>query len=1146
MIMSLQKALLHKARNKIFYFVSCFLFICALFSLKTNAAVLDWDTNTWPAPVGGTPTLSQTYAIGGDNVTVTISGDTSGLVTTGTNTSPQTSTFQTGGLTPAENGLFLRMDFPEGTPPVNAQSITVTYTFLHPDGVNNINFNVFDIDATLNQWLDVVQASVNLVGGGSANPTSITASSANQVDLPLPPAGNSASGTGSAGNTSSAGNVGFTFNQSGIASLVFVYSNNAPNTSGSHNQWAAIHDINFTIPPTVTKQFNPNSITAGGVSTLTINLGNNDISTATLSADLVDNLPAGVTIANPANIGGTCPGTTNAPVGGSAVTYTNGSTIPSGGCTITVDVTSATPGTVTNTIAVNALQTNLGNNATATSDNLTVNFAAPTITKTFSPNPINQGGTSTLTLTLTNLNTIALTGVAVTDTYPAQITNAIPANGATSCGGTVSATDGGGGVSLTSGTIPASGSCTVTVDVTSTTSGAHTNTTGVVSTNEAPNSATANADLNVNDLPTITKAFSTDPIAYGATSTLTITLGNTNASSATLTSPLIDTLPTAGNGDVVVAVTPNIGGTCNTANVTAIAGASTITYASGAIIPSGGCTITVDISSTTPGTHTNTIAVGDLQTTFGNNATVASDDITVNAPVSPSVTKSFSPDPINLNGTSTLTITLGNSNGVPATLSANLVDTLPPNLVVANPANIGGTCTGTTNAPVGGGTITYTSGSTILAGGCTITVEVTSAIAGNYPNTIPVGALQTDLGSNITAASDSLTVNATTPPTVTKSFVPAIITAGGVSQLTITLGNANASVITLTANMDDNLPIGVTATAVNVATTCTAGSVDISLNTRVRYVTGATIPAGGCNIVVNVTSSSLGTVTNTILANALQTTVGNNANPASANLTVNSGGGAPTCPAGSTLINQTGNADSAVGAGPTLNPSNAVGTLQPVGTTPNNGNSARVRFNSTSTLTLAMTDTVPTNGTIVISISRGNNNGNVLIEESIDGSSFSGTQFFNNGPNNSLQRVNYSVASSSGARYLRFTRQGGNVWIDGVEYTQICQPAPTADLSISKDDSNASYTPGGTGTYVLTITNNGPSAVTGAVIQDTFPSGVSLSGSWSCSATAGSNCSAASGGSTNDTSIFLTADIINGGVITVNVPVQYSADHSQY
>jgi uncharacterized protein YceK len=45
-----------------------------------------------------------------------------------------------------------------------------------------------------------------------------------------------------------------------------------------------------------------------------------------------------------------------------------GATILSGGCTIVVNVTSATPGTYTNTIAAGALQTNLGNSPGPTSD----------------------------------------------------------------------------------------------------------------------------------------------------------------------------------------------------------------------------------------------------------------------------------------------------------------------------------------------------------------------------------------------------------------------------------------------------------------------------------------------------------------------------------------------------------------------------------------------------------------------------------------------------------------------------------------------------------------------------------------------------------------------------------------------------------
>jgi len=983
--------------------------------------------------------LSQTYAIGGGNVTVSITGDTGTFVTVddGSPASPETNIFQTGGLVPAENCLFLRMDFPEGTPAVDEQSITVTYTFSHPGGVNVPSFEIFDFDAGPDQWIDEAVVMGTLALGGLVNPSSIITSASNADD-----GVNTATGTGGAGNTSSDGNVTFNFNQSGISSYSFVYSNPVPNVAGSHNQWACMHDISFFYPPTVAKLFSPNTIAAGSTSTLTITLGNPEATNAVLSANLVDTLPANVNVASSPNIGGTCPGTTNATAGGTTVTYTSGSVIPPGSCTITVDVTSSTPGTHTNTIAVGDLQTNFGNNTLESTDDLIVNAVAPTITK----------------------------------------------------------------------------------------------------------------------------SFATDPIAYGATSNLTITLGNINTSDATLTAALVDTLPTSGNGDVVIATPANIGGTCNNADITAVSGGSTVTYANGAVIPGGGCTITVDVTSTNAGTYTNTIPAGGLQTDLGNNAIAATDDITVNAPVVPTVSKAFSPDNINLSGVSTLTITLGNTNGIDATLSAPLVDTLPTagngDVVIAGTPAIGGTCnSANVTATAGATTIMYASGAMIPAGGCTITVDVTSSTTGTFTNTIPIGGLQTDVGNNTVAASDDLTVAATIPPTVAKSFSPNTITAGGTSQLTITLGNTSASSITLIADMDDNLPIGVTATSVDAgSTTCTGASVDISTNTRVRYNNGATIPSGGCEIVVDVTSSSLGTVTNTILIAALQTDAGNNASPASDDLTVNGGGGGiPTCPAGTSLVNQTGNADAVLASSGTVeDPADALGAILAVGAAANTaGVSARMTGGNPGPLELDMTDSIPENATILVSYSPDNGNGGggtppeITIETSINGTAWIGalnlTFPVTTNVNDTLQRISYTVPSGSGpVRYIRLSRNRRANWFDGVEYSQICQPAPEADLTITKIDSVGTYTPGGTATYVITVTNGGPDDVTGAAILDSLPDGVTLSGQWSCSSTAGSSCSAANGGSIGGSTVSLTADIINTGVITINVPVQFSADMSDY
>jgi uncharacterized repeat protein (TIGR01451 family) len=52
--------------------------------------------------------------------------------------------------------------------------------------------------------------------------------------------------------------------------------------------------------------------------------------------------------------------------------------------------------------------------------------------------------------------------------------------------------------------------------------------------------------------------------------------------------------------------------------------------------------------------------------------------------------------------------------------------------------------------------------------------------------------------------------------------------------------------------------------------------------------------------------------------------------------------------------------------------------------------------------------------------------------------------------------------------------------------------APVADLSILKTDSSVTYVPGQNLTYTVTVTNNGPSTVTGATVSDVLPEGVTF------------------------------------------------------
>jgi uncharacterized repeat protein (TIGR01451 family) len=134
---------------------------------------------------------------------------------------------------------------------------------------------------------------------------------------------------------------------------------------------------------------------------------------------------------------------------------------------------------------------------TATLD-VTVNAVAaltpPTVAKAFSPASIEPGEISRLTITLSNANGAALTGAAFTDTYPGGLVNATPANAATTCGGTVSSTT--NTVTLSGGTIPANGSCTVSIDVTAASNGSLVNTIAagdVTTTNGGANTSASNS-----------------------------------------------------------------------------------------------------------------------------------------------------------------------------------------------------------------------------------------------------------------------------------------------------------------------------------------------------------------------------------------------------------------------------------------------------------------------------------------------------------------------------------------------------------------------------------------------------------------------------------------------------------------------------
>jgi uncharacterized repeat protein (TIGR01451 family) len=84
-----------------------------------------------------------------------------------------------------------------------------------------------------------------------------------------------------------------------------------------------------------------------------------------------------------------------------------------------------------------------------------------------------------------------------------------------------------------------------------------------------------------------------------------------------------------------------------------------------------------------------------------------------------------------------------------------------------------------------------------------------------------------------------------------------------------------------------------------------------------------------------------------------------------------------------------------------------------------------------------------------------------------------------------------------------------------------------ANLGVTKTDGQGTYFPGEVLTYTIAVNNGGPSAVTGVNVTDNFPAQIS-GVTWSCSASAGSTCTNASGTG----NIATTVDLLNGGTAT--------------
>jgi hypothetical protein len=225
-----------------------------------------------------------------------------------------------------------------------------------------------------------------------------------------------------------------------------------------------------------------------------------------------------------------------------------------------------------------------------------------------------------------------LSGVAFTDTLPAGLVVSTPSGLSGSCGGgTVTATAGSRSVTLTGATLAGDATCTITINVTGTSEGVEQESTMVSSTNGGTG-APASANLFVGLPPSITASFAPTSITLGATTTLSFTVKNPNATTTLSGIALFDALPAG----LVVASPTGAQGTCGGGMLTAVPGSGMFSFAGGQLAPGTSCTVSLIIDATQAGISQNT--AGPVSSTQSGVAGSASATLTVTPPSNPTPT----------------------------------------------------------------------------------------------------------------------------------------------------------------------------------------------------------------------------------------------------------------------------------------------------------------------------------------------------------------------------------------------------------------------------------------------------------------------------------------------------------------------------
>ncbi|MCA1800601.1 MAG: DUF11 domain-containing protein, partial [Actinobacteria bacterium] len=776
---------------------------CVTVGLPTHTLSVDTATQTISLTNGTIPARTAPLpAIGTCTVTVTVQAPLtiSNTVTTRTNTIPP------GALTQSPPGVTNILPVSDTITVNPALTGTKSYspTTVALNGISTVTIRLTNnsaTDLTGVNFTDTLPA--NLTVSGTPAPSqcggAIT-STANSVTL--------AGGTIAANSnctitfdvTSSVPGSGTTYENSIPAGDITTAQCDATQCVGNGSTIRTGTDLTVVnasqLPVTVGKSFATSPIQPGQITRLRITI-TAPVDIGISGINITDNLPSGLIIAtpNPPTTPGpteNCPGGTLSAVAGTGIiSFSNLSTdtLNAGAnCRIDVYVTSTIPGAYENRILANTVTTSQGRTNELGDTVATLQVTSMTVNKAFYPTIIQANGVSRMTITLQNNSSETLTDLTVIDNLPGTTANGLVVapvpNATTTCaGGTITANPGTQLIRLDGGTIPAqvggiAGICTISVDV----QGRDSSPTSVSNyDNQIPvanvsarvpstgtyinPTAQATARLSIQNLSIgVVKGFNPVLVYGGATSTMTVQLINPNIS-ATLTGIAftddMDLLYLPGESGIKLANPVDFDtGTCGGV-LTGNPGEASFSFSGGVLPANTSCQLTLKVVMEVNGNRTNHIPAGAVTTTNGVSSQYPTEASLTNLP-GVSVSKLFNPDPVLINESSTLTITIRNTSNIAVVnmgLNDNLPGTLPSGLEVADPANVTNTCGGTLTANPGDQVISLSGGGLAGNATCVVAVSVTATAPGTYVNTIPSGALTADGGvTNNDPTTDTLTV----------------------------------------------------------------------------------------------------------------------------------------------------------------------------------------------------------------------------------------------------------------------------------------------------------------------------------------------------------------------------------------------------